>query len=249
MSINAYLDVCICITDPAYNEQAETWASKVYPQAEIWTSTAFPKAPGKTAGSYLQISTVYDCSYANNAFEEFIGKIADSELPPTVWEAQLTWSAEEGATENGNTLIVDIIDGEVSRWQESRIVFDDAEPWEEMVEYCNKLQTETATPDNQIATEHSPDYIPVSKTRKANIMRELFRFGYIVSDNSDQLEHDADYDIYGHFECTVFPIRYDFSSMLNTFTPEDESKRFNQYRFSKADFSYDKPLDQTVRAI
>lgn len=116
MSVNGY--ICIEITtDAKYEEEARRWAKEHFYGVHA-------ERDGK-----LTIYSAGDVSYFDSALEHFAHEVSELAIPASEWKAEVHYTCEEGACDDGGNIHVKIADGRIVSFQESRIEMVEVEPW------------------------------------------------------------------------------------------------------------------------
>ena len=116
MSVNGY--ICIEITtDAKYGDEANRWARK-----HLYT------VHGESGGK-LTIDGEGDVSYFDFALEHFAHEVSELAIPASEWKAEVHYTCEEGACDDGGNIHVTIADGKIASFRQSRIEMVEVEPW------------------------------------------------------------------------------------------------------------------------
>ena len=115
MSVNGYISIEIT-ADAKYGNEADRWANmKCY---EV-----------SSKDGLVRITDEGDTGYFDRALGYFAEEVSDLEIPASDWKAEIRYSCEEGACEDGGNIHVTIEDGKIASFKESRIEMVEAEPW------------------------------------------------------------------------------------------------------------------------
>ena len=118
MSVSGY--ICIEITtDAKHEEEARRWAKEHY----------YRVIKPKDDDGKLFIEGEGDVSYFDFALAHFAYEASGLAIPPSEWKAEVHYTCEEGACEDGGNIHVTIADGKIASFQESRIEMVEVEPW------------------------------------------------------------------------------------------------------------------------
>jgi len=116
MSVNGYICIEI-VTDAKYGEEARRWAKE-------HRYTVYAERGGK-----LTVDADYDVGYFDSALDNFAKEASDLRIPASDWKADVHYTCEEGACDDGGNVHVTIANGRIASFQESRIEMVEVEPW------------------------------------------------------------------------------------------------------------------------
>ena len=153
MSINAYIENDVALLDDQYKASMDKWAKE-----NGWTIEDNKYAYDN------------DCSYLDSAFDGIIEMLKTIPAPVDKWVATTTWSAEEGATVDGNTVNIYIENGEIAKFETSRIVFDIQQPWDYLVDAAKQL-TEKEPDERETKLEEFMRYMGDDNDYKWNRLK------------------------------------------------------------------------------
>ena len=120
MSCHAWLECDITLLDPSYEEAVRVWSMGIY---------EMKRDPEGRLTVWFERD---DAGWSDDALDELEEELRRFPAPPDKWTAEVVYEYLDEPHEDGTKCRFEIVDGVIGRFEESRTVMVQCDPWREI---------------------------------------------------------------------------------------------------------------------